>query len=695
MDFDIFKPLNKLPTKLLVYSKEDFREEELKLIKVYCDSLSNRISHNDKHLLFENKILKPKNLSLEGDLEYGFNLLKEKRMTIENGLCFRTYLYYEEYLTGKLEYTNNLCKLIEAIMRNEAEIKNPNTTFFSFIGNYYHRPLLKTYFLAYILNDLGYIQISFGLSDYVRKDYRYYQDLKIYEITDKCRDFYRDICPLQRFKELINYIKRLKEKYLFESYSNIQVRITALVRDSFWEIIYIRFDFTNEKTLIKKPRYNYPNKEVVLFEEIIEFEKLINCFKVEGSLLTYNPAEFTFEFVYFIKFPSNFSRFKEFVKPTFHLQRIECKDPLNFIYFDLLESYLGGYCEFDFKEIIKKEFRDDSTKVIKNSTEVINEFMGYNLNSLSLPFIIIVYPIKSFEILNIVLGENIDKKIKITWTVNPDYDTYFRCKTTINGIQYEIPKEGFDIAINENSPRSFPCDVQWNGKSDLVSSDEILATVGIKNPHYKEKSIKDYKALKGKVFEKINKHLEEAGILEKETRNIQDKTWQSLLEYLGRLLIQSYNKKNSFLKSAEKWKKEIEMHEWFHSKFQGFVQEHNFITYHTEADSGGGKCEHFINNIPIEDKIVDKSDNREMKEFLEEQYKKYYPQVRRYMGGQQSKYGILLITDKREEIKNDVIRASVPGSCLIFQYNEGDDLWCAVFAFQVLLKSPSQLKTLE
>ena len=189
MDFDIFKPLNKLPTKLLVYLKEDFREEELKLIKVYCDFLSNRIYHNDKHLLFENKIPKPKNFSLEGDLEGGFNLLKEKRMTLENGLCFRTYLYYEEYLTGKLEYTNNLCKLIEAIIRNEAEIKNPNTTFFSFIGNYYHRPLLKTYFLAYILNDLGYIQISFGLPDYVRKDYRYYQDLKIYEITDKCRDF--------------------------------------------------------------------------------------------------------------------------------------------------------------------------------------------------------------------------------------------------------------------------------------------------------------------------------------------------------------------------------------------------------------------------------------------------------------------------------------------------------------------------
>ncbi len=689
MDFDIFKPLNKLPTKLLVYSKEDFREEELKLIKAYCDSLSNRISHNDRHLLFENKIPKPKDLSLEGDLKCGFNLLKEKRMTIENGLCFRTILYYEEYLTGKLEYTNNLCKLIETIIRNEVEIKNPNTTFLSFIGSYYNRHLLKSFFLAYILNDLGYIQISFGLPDYVRKDYRYYQDLKIYEITDKCRDFYRNICPLQRFKELVTYIKRLKDNYLFESYSNIQVRITALARDSFWEIIYIRFDFTNEQTLIKKPRYSYPNKEVVLFEEIIELEKLISGFKVEDSLLTYNSAEFKFEFVYFIKFPSNFLKFKELMKPTFQLQRIECKDPLNFIYFNLLTSYLGNKCEFDFKEIMKKEFRDDTTKIIKSSTEVINEFMGYNLNSLSLPFIIGVYPIKSFEILNIVLGENIKKKIKITWTVNPEYDTYFRCKTTINGIQYEIPKEGIDITIDENSPRSFPCDIQWNGKSDLVSSDEILAKVDIKNPYYKEKSIKEYK---GTVFEKINRHLKEAGILEKEPRNIQDKTWKLLLEYLGRLLIQSYNKKNSFLKSAEEWKKEIEMHEWFHIKFQVFKQEHNFITYHTEAESGGGKCEHFINYIPIEDKIVDKSDNKEMKAFLEEQYKKYYSQIRRYMGGQQSKYGILLITDKREGIKNDVIRASVPENCLIFQYNERDDLWCAVFAFQVLLKSPSQLK---
>jgi len=667
MDFDIFKPLNELPTKLLEYSKEDFTEEELKLIKVYCDSLSNRLSRNDKHLLFENKIPKPRNLSLEGDLEGGFNSLKKKRMTIENGLCFRTYLYYEEYLTGKLEYTYNLCKLIEAIMRNEAEIKNPNTTFFSFIGNYFHRPLLKTYFLAYILNDLGYIQISFGLPDHVCKDYRYYQDLKIYDITDKCRDFYRDICPLQRLKELITYIQRLKKKYLFESYSNIQVRITALVPDSFLEVIYIRFDFTNEKTIIKNPIYSYPNKEVVLFEEIIEFEKLINRFKVEGSLLIYNSAEFKFEFVYFIKFPSNFSRFKQFVKPTFHLQRIECKDPLNFIYFDLLEQYLGDYCEFNFKEIIKKEFKDDSTKIIKNFTEVINEFIGYNLNSLSLPYIMIVYPIKSFEILSKALGENIE----IIWTVNPDYDTYFRCKILINDTYYEIPKEGFNITINENCPRSFPCDVQWNGKSDLVSSDEILAKFNIKNPYYKKKSKKDYIGLKplhkGKIFEKLNRHLVEAGILEQEVKNIQDTTWKLLLEYLTSLLIQSYNKRNSFQITAEKWKKETEMHEWFDRKFIEFNLDHDFIFYHTEADSGGGKCEHFINDIPIEDKIIDKSDYQKMKKFLEEQYENYYPQVRRYASGKQSRYGILLIADRREEIKNDIIRASVPEKCLMFQ----------------------------
>ena len=135
------------------------------------------------------------------------------------------------------------------------------------------------------------------------------------------------------------------------------------------------------------------------------------------------------------------------------------------------------------------------------------------------------------------------------------------------------------------------------------------------------------------------------------------------------------------------------MHEWFDLKFRTLERENEFITYHSEADVGGGECEHFINDIPIEDKIVDKSNHTKIREFLEEQYENHYPQIRRHAIGKQSKYAILLITDKREAIINDTIRASSSNKCLLFQYNEDDNLWCAVFAFQVFQKSLSQVIT--
>ena len=88
-----------------------------------------------------------------------------------------------------------------------------------------------------------------------------------------------------------------------------------------------------------------------------------------------------------------------------------------------------------------------------------------------------------------------------------------------------------------------------------------------------------------------------------------------------------------------------------------------------------------------------KSDHTNIGDFLREQYEIHYPQVRRYAIGKEGKFAILLITDKREEVRNDTIRASSPSKCLLFQYNEEDNLWCAVFAFQVIQKSPSQVKT--
>ncbi len=198
--------------------------------------------------------------------------------------------------------------------------------------------------------------------------------------------------------------------------------------------------------------------------------------------------------------------------------------------------------------------------------------------------------------------------------------------------------------------------------------------------------------INGNIFEEITDHLKEAGISEQETEDIQVRTWILLLNHIALLSEQSFNKKNSFQEEALFWKKEKEMHEWFDLKFRAFEKEHEFINYHSEADAGGGECEHFINDIPIEDKIVDKSDHTNIREFLKEQYENHYPQVRRYGIGKRSKYAILLITDKREEIINDAIRVSSPNKCLMFQYNKEDNLWCAVFAFQVFKKTPSQAR---
>ncbi len=199
--------------------------------------------------------------------------------------------------------------------------------------------------------------------------------------------------------------------------------------------------------------------------------------------------------------------------------------------------------------------------------------------------------------------------------------------------------------------------------------------------------------IKGNFFKKITEHLKETEILEQETEDIQTKTWILLLNHIALLSEQSFNKKNSFQEEALFWIKEKKMQEWFDLRFRALEKEHEFIIYHSEADAGGGECEHFINDIPIEDKIVDKSENKNISEFLEEQYEKHYPQVRRYAIGKHSKYAILLITDKREEIRNDTIRASSPNKCLLFQYNEDDEIWCAVFVFQVFQKSPSQVRT--
>lgn len=244
------------------------------------------------------------------------------------------------------------------------------------------------------------------------------------------------------------------------------------------------------------------------------------------------------------------------------------------------------------------------------------------------------------------------------------------------------------LYLSKNQYEIFIRNPLFNGISEVFKKSFPAGTILFKIFNYKP----DQSPTKKDFLVEITEHLKELGIVEDEPEDVQDRTWKVLLNHIARLLLQTFNKQNSFHSKALKWKVEKEMQEWFKDKCTD-IEEHDFITCHSEPEAGGGKCEHFINKIPVEDKIVVISDTENIGEFLEEQYEIHYPQVRRYAIGKQSKYSILLITDKREEIINDKIRAASPNNCLLFKYDEEDKLWCAVFAFQVLQKSPAHLRS--
>jgi len=557
MNFDFLNPLNNLPFKLLEYSRDDFIDEEFEIIKSFCEPVSTWIKDVNRGFLFEDKIPRRLNLLLQGSFEKGFNALKEKKLTKDDGLRFKAYLYYENYITKELKYTNLFCKLIQLIIQNEAEITNPNTIFFPFIRKFFRRSLLETGFLTYLFNDLGFIQISFGLPEGVRKDYRYYERLQVHEITNKGKSFYRDICPIQNFRELASYIKKLKDEYFFEDYSNIRVRIVAFNRtstDKFsnvysnLEILYFRLDFTLENERVNDPKYSHPDQQLILFEEIIGFRELINRMKVEGSILIYNSGEFKFEFIYFIKFPFSFHMFKDNVKPTYHIQRIACEDQLSFVYFELLKQEIF---DFNYDEVLRIEFKEEESNKLRNSTEIINKFIGHNLNSLSAPFIIITYPIKSFKTITLLSKEDSEDKIKVAWIVNPRYENFFRCKVLIKGDYYEIPEEGLEIPIEDDSPSSFSYIVQWNGRSDLAQLNETLVKLSIENPHYKPKPLKYYKGFK----------LD--GIPEQASNQLFDKFFKKFLRIID--LIESYQTLKNLIRTGDY--KEVDFRDFFKIHF--------------------------------------------------------------------------------------------------------------------------------
>ncbi|MHA1723369.1 MAG: hypothetical protein ACTSXH_00795 [Promethearchaeota archaeon] len=168
-----------------------------------------------------------------------------------------------------------------------------------------------------------------------------------------------------------------------------------------------------------------------------------------------------------------------------------------------------------------------------------------------------------------------------------------------------------------------------------------------------------------------------------------DKIFRRLCEWLSNMVNIAYDNPKYYRKDACHWTTEDKMHIWIERELNIF-EAYTGCEYHREAESGGGKCEHWITNIPLEDKLIsDYDDIEDIEEFLNKIYNEHGGQVLQYAEGKRSKYGLLLIADIRDKIKNQIIRRSPGYKCINLKYDKEYEIWIGIFIFQAMYKPPS------
>ena len=480
------------------YDIDDFLKEEIEVIKIYWKNYIKNVRYIRRNLNIL-EIPQPRRIEISDELRKGLEQLAKKDLVIDNRLRLRSYIYYEKFIENKLNYIILLCKLlnfIEEYRRKHIGDEIDDTFFDSVpIG-----PQYKVNFLLLLLKDLELIYFHTDLLT---------GNLISIDITKKGKDLTAQFCPFWNFKTLMKLANDTKERFLFEPYNNICVRIVAYNINGIkklpeWdpsnEILYFRIDFTDEDLEQKKPIFSIHNR-IGLFEEILPFNDLEKRLEI-SPFLKYNFNNYILEFIYPVPQYVYYNNFKEKIKGNFDCSRVSCKDLINFIFFDHLDQIRG--LEFSYRNFENIEFyyKDGS---LFNITEKVNNFMGINLSALDQPHLIIVFPIKSFKFLEPKFEEIDGKKfIELRWDVDKNYLTYFRCKTIINGVYYDIPLEGLKKEIKNLNQKEFVIKIQWCGDPELYPLDNELTSVEYKNQYYQ--SIKiisptlDDESIKKKFF---------------------------------------------------------------------------------------------------------------------------------------------------------------------------------------------------
>ncbi|MFX1366425.1 MAG: hypothetical protein ACFFCE_01775 [Promethearchaeota archaeon] len=477
MFFEDFEERN-----IFEYEINDFSEEELEVIRIYCIEFIENLKYRS---YIPTCIPPPSNIDINNKINRGIRGLEGKGFIINNGLRLKTYLYYELIFNQKPNYILLLCKMLNFFEEHRKQNSWGDIVINDSLLNEIPVGLLyQTKFLISLLIDLELIQIGI----------EYLTGNPIFlGITNKGEEIKRNFCQFWNFKTILRYINEVKQNYLFETYENLRVRIVAFNHQGikqlpetfpYNEILYFRIDFTEKKNEKREPIFSY-NYEIGLFEEIISLESIEK--RIESApYLKYNFDNYILEFLYPFPYYFYYNGFKDKLESGYECTRISCSDNgdiLNFIFFD----HFGHFTKIEYSnlELEGIEFLNDDGS-LSNVTEKINNFIGYNLNTIDQPSFAIVLPIKSLKILNPKFKEKDKKKfIKVKWTANQNYHSCFRCKININGRDILIPIEGKEIEIKDFHQRDFPLIFQWSGDPEFFPNNHILTKfMGIKNEYY-------------------------------------------------------------------------------------------------------------------------------------------------------------------------------------------------------------------
>ncbi len=207
----------------------------------------------------------------------------------------------------------------------------------------------------------------------------------------------------------------------------------------------------------------------------------------------------------------------------------------------------------------------------------------------------------------------------------------------------------------------------------------------VKSSTLKEKPINEFSSdFKEYDFE-INRQLRELKFFEMSlTPNTQ--VWLEIIKEFFIILHSCYDYPYYFRTPAQKWKSEPkDMSPWV-----SIILLHRFGTrLKDKSGVSGGDSDHWIDEIPIEDKLLKTEENLDHKNILEEIYNKHKGQIFREAG--KSGFGILCIADIRGKIKSNTIAAFPLKKCFYVYYE--NNIWVAVFLLQAFTGTPSKVKS--